>query len=101
MAISVPLPIGELSISIAALAVARILMQRGWPIISAAWLVGAGGAWAIPEVHPVSLCASGSLYRPCTEAEIASMVVPSVVLAAVAIAILVAHVLGQRTAATH
>ena len=91
MALSVPFfPMGDLIILVAALAVAGLLVHRGWATVGAAWLIGAGGAWAIQEAHPLSVCASGLLWRPCTDAEIVWMVVPAVILLAAA-AVLAAH----------
>ncbi|MDQ6796141.1 MAG: hypothetical protein M3067_15260 [Chloroflexota bacterium] len=99
MAISIPSGIGELIISVAALVTAGFLIGRGRTGLSAAWLIGAGLAWAIHEIHPLSLCTSDALYRPCSVAEITWMVVPAIILLVAAVSVVAAHALASRAKA--
>lgn len=99
MAISIPSGIGELIISVAALVTAGLLIGLGRTSLSAAWLFGAGLAWAIHEIYPLSLCTSDALFRPCSAAEISWMVVPAIILLVAALSIVAAHALASRARA--
>ncbi len=71
---------GRLVILVAGLAAAALIARR-WPILTAAaFLAGSGLAWALHEVHPLVLCQSDALYRPCGTSEVAWMVLPSLLL---------------------
>lgn len=73
----------RLLILVAVLA-AALMGLRGSIPTAASLIGGAGVAWALHEINPLSLCPSGALYRPCTTGEIAWMVVPPIALLLIA-----------------
>jgi hypothetical protein len=57
-----------------------LVARRGRILQAAAFLAGAGAAWALREFQPLSLCQSDLIFRPCTVSEAAWMAVPGLVL---------------------
>jgi hypothetical protein len=79
-AIHLPLAIGRLLILGSALAAAWLPARR-WPTFVAGITIGGAGlGWAFHEIHPLVLCQSDVLYRPCSSSEIGWMVLPAVLL---------------------
>lgn len=76
----IPFEIGRGVTVLAVLLVGAVLVDRGRAIYAAGFLAGSGLAWALHEAHPLSLCQSDVLYRPCTGTEVGSMMLPVVLL---------------------
>jgi hypothetical protein len=76
----VPLEARSLTILLVVFVGGGLVARRGRVFEAAALLAGAGAAWALHEVGPLSLCQSDLLYRSCTVSEVASLTLPAVAL---------------------
>ena len=69
--VALSLEAGRLLMGIAVLT-ASLFLGRALGALSAASFVAGGGViWAVHEIDPLTMCQADTLYRPCTNAEIA------------------------------
>jgi hypothetical protein len=75
---------------------AALMARRGRLAEAVGLLAGAGAAWAVSEVNPLSLCQSDMLYRPCTASEVAWMALPALMLGIAGLVLLFYDLIGTR-----
>lgn len=95
---SIPLVASSTTMLLAMLLAGAVLARKGFIVEAAALFAGSGASWALHVVHPLGICQSDLLYRPCTSIEIASMVIPVIVLMVAAVGLLVSAVAWTRRA---
>jgi hypothetical protein len=80
--VDVPFEASRLVLMVGLLGIGWTLGRRGYVLAGASFLAGAAAMWALHEARP------DLLYRLCTASEMAAMVAPALVMAALAAGVL-------------
>jgi hypothetical protein len=88
LTVDVPFEASRLVLMVGLLGIGWTLGRLGYVLAGASFLAGAAAMWAFHEARPLALCQSDLLYRPCTGSEMAAMVAPAIVMAALAAGVL-------------
>jgi hypothetical protein len=94
----IPWEASALTILALVLVTGAVVARRGHQLETVALLAGSGGAWAVHEAYPLSICQFlGFQYTPCTATEIGSMTLPPIILIIAAVGLLTSALRMRRS----